>query len=181
VEREIRRIRYVSFLLLLLCLSPLLKRTEMEKSIKQHATHLLRWKRTESAFVMDWPDSGSCADCANCATSKNRTPRKDWDTRRRQRHRQARIHESQEKCFNKAYRWLQKRLTYIRARSNDVCALHKINSKRSGRTKLARPLCRTQLFDMRTCESKTMWHIDSQKMLSDTGSNTSINLELTFH
>jgi len=59
---------------------------------------------------------------------QNRTPRKDWDTRRRQRHRQARIHESQERCFNKAYQWLQNILTYMHARPNDNCVLHRINT-----------------------------------------------------
>jgi len=50
------------------------------------------------------------------------------DTRRRQRHRQARIHESQERCFNKAYQWLQNILTYMHARPNDDCVLHRINT-----------------------------------------------------
>jgi len=80
---------------------------------------------------MDQPDSGSCADGINCATSTKPywgTPRKNWDTRRRQRHRQARIHESQERCFNKAYQWLQNILTYMHARPNDDCVLHRINT-----------------------------------------------------
>ena len=85
---------------------------------------------------MDWPDSSNCADCVGCATSKDRTPREDWDMRRRSgckshKHRLARCQESEEQRLPVTSKYSTVCRLYIHPRSNDDCVLHRINTTES--------------------------------------------------